>query len=151
MPIRPVEEMVREAKARIRNLSIAEAQALHGRTDTTFVDIRDLRELQREGVIPGAFHAPRGLLEFWVDPSSPYFKPVFGQAQQRYVLFCAAGWRSALSTATLQDMGLEDVCHIEGGFEAWKAAGGAVSALPEKPSRQQPASAVPAGPANTQS
>jgi rhodanese-related sulfurtransferase len=151
MPIRPVEEMVREAKARIRNLSIAEAQALHGRTDTTFVDIRDLRELQREGVIPGALHAPRGLLEFWVDPSSPYFKPVFGQPRQRYVLFCAAGWRSALSTATLQDMGLDGVCHIEGGFEAWKAAGGAVSARPEKSPRRQPAAALPAGQGSTRS
>jgi rhodanese-related sulfurtransferase len=118
MPIRPVAE--------IHNLTIQEALALHGEPEVQFVDIRDVRELEREGVIPGALHAPRGLIEFWVDPASPYFKPVFGEGK-RYVLFCAAGWRSALTTDTLQDMGLEKLSHIEGGFEAWKAAGGPVA------------------------
>jgi rhodanese-related sulfurtransferase len=95
------------------------------------VDLRDVRELEREGIVPGAFHAPRGVLEFWVDPQSEYFKPVFGQGK-RLVLFCAAGWRSALATKTLQDMGLTNVCHIEGGFTAWKAAGAPVQPYPRK-------------------
>jgi hypothetical protein len=121
-----VKSMVDEAMAAITTYGIEEARELHGMEDVQFVDIRDVRELEREGVIPGAFHAPRGLLEFWVDPESPYFHPVFGQGK-RYVLYCALGWRSALATKTLQDMGLEGVGHIEGGFEAWKKAGGAVA------------------------
>ena len=86
------------------------------------LDIRDIRELQRDGVVPGAFHAPRGMLEFWVDPESPYHKPVFAQGK-RYIFFCAGGLRSALTTKTLQDMGLEPVAHITGGFGAWRDAG----------------------------
>jgi len=92
--------MVDEAMAQIRTFSLDEARALHGRDDVQFVDIRDVRELERDGVIPGALHAPRGMLEFWVDPESPYHKPVFGSGKQ-FVLFCAAGWRSALATKTL--------------------------------------------------
>jgi len=84
-----------------------------------------VRELERDGMIPGAFHAPRGMLEFWVDPASPYFKEVFGSGR-RFVFYCASGWRSALATAAVQDMGLEPVCHIDGGFNGWKAAGGPV-------------------------
>jgi rhodanese-related sulfurtransferase len=89
-----------------------------------FVDIRDVRERQNSGFIPGSFHAPRGLLEFWVDPESPYFKEVFGQ-KKKFVLHCAAGWRSALATATLQDMGFE-ASHINGGFGAWEKASGPI-------------------------
>ena len=126
-----VKSMVDEAMACITTFSVEEAQDLHGRDDVQFVDIRDVRELEREGVIPGAFHAPRGMLEFWVDPESPYFKPVFAPGK-RFVLFCAAGWRSALATKTLQDMGLSNVCHIEGGFGAWKAAGAPVQPYPRK-------------------
>ena len=123
--------MVDEAMAQIRTFSLDEARALHGRDDVQFVDIRDVRELERDGVIPGALHAPRGMLEFWVDPESPYHKPVFGSGKQ-FVLFCAAGWRSALATKTLQDMGLDAVAHIDGGFSAWKAAGAPVAEKAKK-------------------
>jgi len=122
-----VQSMVDEAMAVITTYSVDDARDLHGRDDVVFVDLRDPRELEREGVIPGAFHAPRGMLEFWVDPESPYHKPVFSEPGKRYVLFCAGGWRSALSTHTLQQMGLEEVGHIEGGFGAWKASGAPVA------------------------
>ena len=121
-----VKSMVDEAMDCITTFSVEEAQDLHGRDDVQFIDIRDVRELEREGVIPGAFHAPRGMLEFWVDPESPYFKPVFAPGKH-FVLFCAAGWRSALATKTLQDMGLPAVGHVDGGFTAWKAAGAPVA------------------------
>jgi len=129
--------MVDEAMAAITTYSVDDARDLHGRDDVVFVDLRDPRELEREGVIPGAFHAPRGMLEFWVDPESPYHKPVFSEPGKRYVLFCAGGWRSALSTQTLQQMGLEEVGHIEGGFGAWKAAGAPVA--DEAVARSKPA------------
>ena len=121
-----VKQLVAEANARITTVPVAQAIALLGDPGVQFVDIRDVRELQREGMVPGAFHAPRGMLEFWVDPESPYHKPVFAQDKQ-LVLFCAAGWRSALATKTLQDMGLQRVAHIDGGFGAWKAAGAPVA------------------------
>ena len=120
------QSMVDDAMAVITTYSVDEARALHGRSDVQFIDIRDVRELEREGVIPGAFHAPRGMLEFWVDPESPYHKPLFAEPK-RFVLFCAMGWRSALSTQTLQDMGVDPVAHIEGGYTAWKAAGAPVA------------------------
>ena len=126
-----VKSMVDEATAAITTYSIEEARELHGRDDVQFIDIRDIRELERDGVIPGAFHAPRGMLEFWVDPESPYHKPLFAQDRQ-FVLFCAAGWRSALSTKTLQDMGLPRVAHIDGGFGAWKASGAPVADKADK-------------------
>lgn len=115
-------QLVDEATAQIKTYSVAEAQAKLSDPNVQFVDVRDIRELEREGIIPGAFHAPRGMIEFWVDPDSPYFKPVFGENKE-FILFCAAGWRSALTTKTVQDMGLENVAHIDGGFGAWKAAG----------------------------
>lgn len=117
--------LLEEANARIETIPAAEATALQGRDDVVLVDIRDPRELEREGRIPGAFHCPRGMLEFWIDPESPYHKPVFAQ-DKRFVFFCAAGWRSALAAATAGDMGLKPVAHIEGGFAAWREAGGAV-------------------------
>jgi rhodanese-related sulfurtransferase len=126
-----VKSMVDEATAAITTYSIEEARDLHGREDVQFIDIRDVRELERDGVIPGAFHAPRGMLEFWACDESPYHKPVFAAGKQ-LVLFCAAGWRSALATKTLQDMGLERVAHIDGGFSAWKASGGPVAEKAEK-------------------
>ena len=92
-----------------------------GGEEAVFVDIRDIRELQREGKIKGAIHAPRGMLEFWVDPASPYHRDVFAQ-EKTYVLYCASAWRSALATQALQNMGMDNVCHIAGGFTAWKAA-----------------------------
>ena len=129
--MKTAKQLVDEAMQQIVTLALPEAQALLIDADALFVDLRDVRELEREGVIPGAFHAPRGLLEFWVDPQSEYFKPVFGQGK-RVVLFCAVGWRSALAAKTLQDMGMEHVCHVDGGFNAWKAAGAPVTVLQKK-------------------
>ena len=129
--MKTAKQLVDEAMQQIVTLALPEAQALLIDADALFVDLRDVRELEREGVIPGAFHAPRGLLEFWVDPQSEYFKPVFGQGK-RVVLFCAVGWRSALAAKTLQDMGMEHVCHVDGGFNAWKAAGAPVAVLQKK-------------------
>lgn len=123
MPItKGYQQLISEARARIRTLTLDEAKARYGDANVVFVDIRDVRELEREGTIPGAFHAPRGMLEFWVDPQSPYYKDVFGSGKE-FVLYCASAWRSSLATAALQDMGLAPVAHIEGGFKAWKEAG----------------------------
>jgi len=116
------QQLIADARAKIRTLSLEEAKARFARPDVVFVDIRDVRELERDGMIPGAFHAPRGMLEFWVDPQSPYYKDVFGSGKE-FVLYCASAWRSSLATAALQDMGLAPVCHVEGGFKAWKEAG----------------------------
>jgi rhodanese-related sulfurtransferase len=123
--------MVEEAMTEVTTYTIEQAQALHGHPGVQFVDIRDVRELEHEGVIPGAIHAPRGMLEFWVDPESPYHRDVFAQDKE-YVLFCAAGWRSALATKTLMDMGMERVSHIGGGFNAWKEAGMPVTPKPAR-------------------
>ncbi|MEQ8823890.1 MAG: rhodanese-like domain-containing protein [Filomicrobium sp.] len=117
-----VKQLVAEASKRIETVEPDAAQSLLNDPDTVFVDIRDVRELEREGMIPGAFHAPRGMLEFWVDPESPYHKDVFSSGK-RFVLYCQSSWRSALATATLVDMGLERVCHVGGGFAAWKKSG----------------------------
>ena len=126
--------LVDEAMAQVTTYSVEQARALHGHPGVQFVDIRDVRELEREGVIPGALHAPRGMLEFWVDPESPYHRDAFAQDKE-YVLFCAAGWRSALATKTLMDMGMERVAHVEGGYTAWKDAGAPVAAKPTKPAK----------------
>ncbi len=124
--------LLQEANAKIETIPVSAAMQLLGRDDVVFVDLRDPRELEREGRIPGAFHCPRGMLEFWIDPESPYHKPVFA-ADKRFVFFCGGGWRSALAAATAQDMGLEPVCHIEGGFSAWRDAGGPVEKPDPKP------------------
>ena len=118
-------DLIAAAEREIETLTVAEAMALCGRDDVVLVDLRDIRELQREGRIPGAFHCPRGMLEFWIDPASPYHKDVFAQ-DKRFVFFCGGGWRSALAAQTAQRMGLKPVAHIAGGFSAWKKAGGAV-------------------------
>jgi rhodanese-related sulfurtransferase len=123
--------LVEAAEREIETLPAEEAVKLAGREDTVLVDIRDIRELQRDGKVPGAFHCPRGMLEFWIDPSGTYYKPVFGQ-DKKYVFFCAGGLRSALAAQTAQRMGLKPVAHIAGGFGAWKKAGGSVTA-PEIP------------------
>ena len=112
--------LVDEAMELITTYTVEQAKALHGDPGVQFVDVRDVRELERGGVIPGAIHAPRGMLEFWVDPESPYHREEFARDKE-FVLFCAAGWRSALATRTLMDMGLARVAHIGGGFTAWKA------------------------------
>jgi rhodanese-related sulfurtransferase len=118
-------QLLAEANAEIETLTPADAIALHGRSDTVFVDLRDPREIAREGGIPGAFACTRGMLEFWIDPESPYAKPIFAEPR-RFVFFCAGGRRSALATKTAKDMGLEHVAHIEGGFGSWKQAAGPV-------------------------
>jgi len=131
-----IKALVAEAEAEIETLSVEQVKALTADPKVTLVDLRDIRELERDGVIPGAYHAPRGMLEFWVDPDSPYFKPVFGSGN-KFVFFCAGGLRSALATQQVQRMGLEPVAHIAGGFGAWKQAGGPVEpyAKPSKPTK----------------
>jgi rhodanese-related sulfurtransferase len=119
------ESLVAAAEREIEGLAAADAIGLLGRENVVFVDIRDIRELNRDGRIPGAFHCPRGMLEFWVDPSSKYHKDVFSQ-DKRFVFFCAASARSALATQTVQRMGLKPVAPIKGGLGAWKEAGGPV-------------------------
>lgn len=117
--------LVADANSKIETIPTEAAKALVGRDDVVLVDLRDPRELEREGKMPGAFHCPRGMLEFWIDPESPYHKPVFAE-DKKFVFFCGGGWRSALAAAAAQDMGLKPVAHIEGGFAAWKKAGGAI-------------------------
>ncbi len=131
MPIRNARSMVDEALAEVTTIGVDEARALFGQPGVQFVDIRDQPERQAHGVVPGAFHAPRGLLEFQVDPACDYHQPVFSQPGARFVLYCAGGWRSALAARTLQDMGLANVCHLGGGFTAWKAAGAPVAPAPD--------------------
>jgi rhodanese-related sulfurtransferase len=125
-------DLVAKAEAEVETLTAADAVKLAGRDDVVLVDIRDVRELQRDGRVPGAFHCPRGMLEFWIDPTSSYHKPVFAQ-DKRFVFFCAGGLRSALAAQTAQHMGLKPVAHIGGGFGAWKAAGGPVEMPADKP------------------
>jgi rhodanese-related sulfurtransferase len=117
--------LVTEANAAIETLSVPDAEALLGLDDVVLVDLRDPRELEREGKMPGAFHCPRGMLEFWIDPESPYHKPIFAQ-DKRFIFFCGGGWRSALAAKAAQEMGLKPVAHIDGGFAAWKKAGAPV-------------------------
>ena len=123
--------LLEAAEAEIETLTTEEAAALLGDDDVQFVDIRDLRELQREGKVPGAFHATRGMLEFWIDPDSPYYKELFGSGK-RFVFYCQSGWRSALATQTVQNMGLENVCHIGGGFRGWADAGNEVEKVEKR-------------------
>lgn len=118
-------KMVADARARIKEVDTADAIKMVDDPDVVIVDIRDVRERQRTGYIPGSVHAPRGMIEFWVDPDSPYFKDVFGQVDKTYLFHCASGWRSALTVATLQDMGL-DAAHLREGFSTWEAQGGPV-------------------------
>jgi rhodanese-related sulfurtransferase len=122
-----VRSLVEAAEKEIENLTVEQAVALRGRDDVVFVDIRDIRELQREGRMPGAFHCPRGMLEFWIDPASPYHKDVFAQ-DKKFVFFCAGGWRSALAAQAAQRMGLKPVAHMRGGFGGWKKSGAPVEA-----------------------
>jgi len=127
-----VKALVTEASAGIETLTLDEATALHGDADVVFIDLRDVRELWREGKVAGAVHVPRGMLEFWIDPASPYHKPIFAE-DKRFVLYCGSGWRSALATKVAQDMGLAPVCHIDGGYTAWKNAGLPVEDVPQRP------------------
>ena len=133
---RTVQQMFAEAMAEIETLDVEQARALHGRDDVTFIDLRDPREIWREGGVPGAVQVTRGMLEFWIDPGSPYHKDFFASGN-RFVFFCAGGWRSALAAKTAQDMGLTPVCHIEGGFGAWRKAGAPVEVVEPKLPRRE--------------
>ncbi|GAA6181294.1 rhodanese-like domain-containing protein [Shimia sp. NS0008-38b] len=125
MAITPIKELVQAAKTEIRSLDQAEAEHMAAQGDALLVDIRDPRELKREGRIEGAFHAPRGMLEFWIAPDSPYHKPELATGKT-LILFCASAWRSALSVKALQDMGVENIAEMEGGFSTWKKRGAPV-------------------------
>ena len=127
-------KLLEEANAKIETIPMADALKLAGDDSVVLVDLRDIRELWREGKIPGAVHAPRGMLEFWIDPESPYYRDVFGQ-DKKYVFYCQSGWRSALTARDMQDMGLAPVAHIDGGFHAWKDAGGPVEKVEQKPAK----------------
>ncbi|MDE1892406.1 MAG: rhodanese-like domain-containing protein [Betaproteobacteria bacterium] len=118
--------LLEEANAVIESCDVDDVKAAQNNTETLIVDIRETAELLRDGMIPGAFHAPRGLIEFWVDPESPYHKTVF-QEKTSFILYCASGWRSALTTKTLLDMGVQNVKHLKGGFGAWKKSGAPVA------------------------
>jgi rhodanese-related sulfurtransferase len=128
--------LLAEADAVVPAIGVEEARALQEREGTVFVDLRDPREIEREGKMPGAFHCPRGMLEFWIDPESPYYKPIFGE-DKRFVFFCAGGWRSALAAKTAIEMGLQPVSHLKGGFGAWKKAGAPTETVTEKPREQR--------------
>ena len=123
-------QMVADARARITEIETPDLIAMLEDPAVVVVDIRDIRERQRQGYIPGSFHAPRGMIEFWVDPESPYFKEIFAEEGKKFVLHCASGWRSALTTATLQDMGFE-ASHLKEGFSTWEKHGGPVE-FPEQ-------------------
>ena len=125
---RSAADLVNTARAEIEEISAADAIALAHDPAVVLVDIRDPREGEREGVVPGAFHCTRGMLEFWIDPQSPYYKPKFGE-DKKFVFFCAGGMRSVLAAKTAQDMGLKPVAHIIGGFKAWRDAGGPVELI----------------------
>jgi rhodanese-related sulfurtransferase len=117
--------MVKDAKREVEEIEPQDAIKLLGNPDVVLVDIRDPREQERDGKIPGAFRVTRGMLEFWIDPASPYYKPIFGE-DKKFVFFCAGALRSALAAKTAQDMGLKPVAHMLGGFKGWKEAGGPV-------------------------
>lgn len=127
--------LVDEAMEEIKSYAPADVQARLNDPTVQLVDIRDIRELA-DGTVVGAFHAPRGMLEFWVDPASPYHKPLFADESKEFILFCGAGWRSALATKTLQDMGMRNVAHIDGGYAAWLQHGGPTETLEAQKARR---------------
>lgn len=120
MPVtQPVANLIAAARLLINQVSVHEAAELQRLEAAILIDLRDVRELQKHGTAPNAFHAPRGMLEFWADPDSPYHKPIF-RTDKKLILFCASGLRSALAVRTLQDMGMENVIDMDGGFIEWK-------------------------------
>jgi rhodanese-related sulfurtransferase len=127
-----IKQLLEEANARIKTVSVEEAMQMHGKDNVVFVDIRDVRELERDGKIAGATHAPRGMLEFWVDPDSPYFRSYLNDPGKQYLLYCASAWRSALATDRLTEMGMENVAHVDGGLTGCKTAGGPVEQVEKK-------------------
>ena len=137
MPItKGFQALVDEAMEEVKTYSVKDVKARMTDPAVQIVDIRDPRELEREGTVPGAFLAPRGMLEFWVDPASPYFKPVFADESKEFILFCGAGWRSALATKTLQDMGMRNVAHIDGGYAEWQKQGAPTETLEERKAKK---------------
>ncbi len=137
MPItKGYQQLVSEAMAQVKTYSVAQVQARLNDDNVQIVDIRDIRELA-DGTVVGAYHAPRGMLEFWVDPASPYHKPLFADESKEFVLFCGAGWRSALATKALQDMGMTNVAHIDGGYAGWVKAGAPTETLEQQKARRQ--------------
>lgn len=129
--------LVDDAMTEVKTYSVQEVQARLNDPDVQIVDIRDIRELA-DGTVVGAYHAPRGMLEFWVDPASPYHKPLFADNSKEFILFCGAGWRSALAAKTLQDMGMTNVAHIDGGYAEWLKAGAPTETLEEQKARRRP-------------
>ncbi len=123
--------LVDQAMAEVKTYTVAEVLAKSSDKSVQIVDIRDVREL-RNGTVTGSYHAPRCMLEFWVDPESPYHKKIWADESKEFILFCGAGWRSALAAKTLQDMGMTNVAHIEGGYEAWVNAGAPTETLEER-------------------
>lgn len=128
-------QLVEEAMAQVTTYSVPEALAKLHDANVQVVDIRDIRELA-QGTVVGAYHAPRGMLEFWVDPASPYHKPMFANEGKEFVLFCGAGWRSALAAKALQDMGMTNVAHMEGGFAEWLKQGAPTETLEDQKARR---------------
>ena len=129
---RGIKDLVEHAKAQIREMPASEAVALASNPDWLIVDVREARERERDGFIPGSFHCARGMVEFWIDPDSPYFKPIF--AERKNLLFhCALDWRSALTVQTIKDMGVENATHLVGGLKAWKESGGPLAFAQPKP------------------
>jgi rhodanese-related sulfurtransferase len=127
--------LVDEAMAQVKTYSVAEVQARLSDPAVQIVDIRDVRELA-EGTVVGSFHAPRGMLEFWVDPESPYHKKIFANEAKEFILFCGAGWRSALATKALQDMGMTNVAHIDGGWAEWLKQGAPTETLEQQKAKR---------------
>lgn len=137
MPItKGYQQLVNDAMAEVTTYSVPEALAKLHDPKVQIVDIRDIRELA-QGTVVGAYHAPRGMLEFWVDPASPYHKPLFADESKEFVLFCGAGWRSALATKALQDMGMTNVAHIDGGYAEWLKQGAPTETLEEQKAQRQ--------------
>jgi rhodanese-related sulfurtransferase len=139
MPIMPIRELVDRANRQVRVLQPVEAIEMQRGGSAVLVDVRDIRELDRDGRIAGALHAPRGMIEFWFEPTSPYYRDAFGNSAKTYILFCAAGWRSALAAKSLEDMGFENIAHVDGGFAALKRAGAEVETGAGRDSPRQPA------------
>ena len=136
MPItKGFRQLVDEANAQITTYSVAQVRARMDDPTVQIVDIRDVRELG-DGLVMGAYHAPRCMLEFWVDPASPYHKKIFADESKEFILYCGAGWRSALAAKTLQDMGMRNVAHIDGGFADWQKAGAPTETLEQQKARK---------------
>ncbi len=127
-----IRELAEQAQTEIRSMTVTEALPRYGDSDLVFVDVRDIREVEKSGTIEGARSAPRGMIEFWFDPESPYYRDVYGDADKTYVLFCTAEWRSALCAKSLQDMGIKNAVQLFGGLPAWRDAGGAVEQRPRR-------------------